>query len=54
MFWQLNGLWLDAPGTEAGEELVAVLTQPDAAEDATARFAGWLRGHIRFAGDRHQ
>jgi death on curing protein len=47
VFLQLNGLWLDAPGTEAGEEIVAMLTRPDAAEDATAHFAGWLRGHIR-------
>ena len=52
VFLQLNGLWLDAPGTEAGEEIVAVLTGPDTAEDATAHFASWLRGHIRFAGDR--
>ena len=47
VFLQLNGLWLDAPGTEAGEELVAVLTWPGSLEDATARFADRLRGHIR-------
>src|ERR671935_3001348 len=50
VFLQLNGLWLDAPGTEAGEELVAVLTRPDAREEATAHFASWLRGHVRSAG----
>ena len=51
VFLHLNGLWLDAPGTEAGEELVAVLTRPDAREEATTHFAGWLRGHIRSTGD---
>ena len=51
VFLQLNGLWLDAPGTEAGEEFVAVLTRPGSLEDATTRFAAWLRGHIRCAGD---
>ena len=47
VFLQLNGLWLDVLGTEAGEELVAVLTRPGSFEDTTARFAGWLRGHMR-------
>jgi hypothetical protein len=44
---QINGLWLEAGGIAAAEQLIAVLTRDDALDDATQRLAEWMRARVQ-------
>jgi death-on-curing protein len=46
VFLDINGYRIDAPSLEIARQLVAVAERTDSLEEATARFAAWVRERV--------
>lgn len=44
---QLNGLWYQGDPLELARQVEAIVTRPDSLEEATDRFADWLRSQLQ-------